>query len=223
MAIESPCFQVLKVCRIRAVRLDAAGAFIDAADNAVVTDAMTVLSYSPAVLPGEEMSIVSGCGDICVDFEDDDRPRGRGTATLTLCSLDAELMQALVGGTLLTSGGATVGYEPPGADDAPANGVAIEAWGWAWDTDEYALNDAGTRIYRRLALPLSKWTIGEQTNENAIQTFTLNGKVRTNSNFGTGPAGDWPNDVSVPGAWFWDETGTLPTPTCGYSTLGIAS
>lgn len=223
MTIANPCFQVLKVCRIRATRLDSNGAFVDAVDNAVVSDAATVLTYNPSILSGEEITQRNGCGDICLDFQDDDRMRGRGDVSLVLCSLDAELLEMLVGGSVLQSAGATVGYEPPGADDAPPNGVAVEVWGWAFDTDELALNDAGTRIYRRLALPLVKFVIGEQTNENGIQLFTLNGRARTNSNFGTGPAGDWPSDVAVPGAWFWDQSGTLPTATCGTTDLVIAS
>ena len=221
MAIETPCFQVLKVCRIRAVRLDANGAFLTSTDNAVVSDAMTVLTYSPATLTGESLLERNGCGDIAVDYEDDDRPRGRGTVTLTLTELDAELLQALAGGTLL--GTPTVGYEPPGAGDAVPNGVALEVWGWAYDTDEIARNDAGVRVYRRMALPLTRFIIGDDTNENGVKLYTLNGKAQTNSNFGSGPEGDWPADVSVPGAWFWDETGTLPTATCGYTDVTIAS
>lgn len=221
--ISSHCFSPLKVCRLRAVRLDANGAFLTGADNAVVWAGLTRLSSTPELIDGEQIRQRNGCGDIMIAYDDDDRYTGLGRLTMTLSQLDWELIQALAGGTLLTDGGGnTVGYEPPTSESALPNGAAVEVWGWAWDVSEPKVNDAGERVYHRRGYPLTKWTVREVPQENGPTLYQMQGKWRANSNFGTGPAGDWPAAITEGGAEFLDET-DMPEATCGYQTVAIAS
>lgn len=223
MTITNPCYQPLRVCRVRAVRLDANDQFAPSPENAVVLDAVGVARFRPEVLQGEEITQRNGCGDLVIDFRDDDRPRGRGSLELTLFTVDFEGLEVVAGGTVLTDGsGNAVGYEPPGAEDGVPGAVAIELWGWAFDLDQPKLNDAGTRVYERRAHPKVRFTVGDVEQQNGATQINLNGRSHTNDQFGTGPEGDWPAAVSHPDAVMLDEGG-LPTASCGYVDLAIAS
>ena len=215
------CLSSINVVRLRAVRLDANFQFSDAADNSYVSDALTELTMTPLVLSGQEITQRNGTGDLCVDYREDDRPRSQMDLSMSLCLLDASLLELMTGGTAISDGADIVGFEPRGGDAGAPPPVALEVWEYAWDGEERAYDGSGNALYFRHAFPLTRWTVGQQRLVNGALVIPINGKAKKNTNFGMGPAGDWPANVSEPGAFM--QTSAIPDAACGYQDVLIAS
>lgn len=213
--MATKCLSSINVVRLRAVRLDANNDFSSGADNSIVSDALTELTVNPLTLAGQEITQRNGSGDLCVDYREDDRPRSQADLSMSLCLLDAALLELMTGGTALTSGSDVIGFEPRGSDDGAPPPVALEVWEYAWDGEQRATDDvSGDVLYFRHAFPLTRWTVGQQRFVNGVAVIPINGKAKANSNFGQGPAGDWPANVSEPGSFF--QTTSIPDAACGY-------
>lgn len=210
-----PCLTSTDICALRAARLDTDGSFQTGADNLYEMTEVLTLGVSEEILEGARTTLENGCGSVCFNRKRPNRILGE-TLALELCHLDAELLELMTGGTLLTSGGNTVGFEPPAFDDSTVS-VALEVWTMAWDGDEQA-TDGGDLLWIRHGYPKVTWTIGNRTFQNEVLRVPLTGDAVSNSQFGTGPLGDWPAAISEPGAFFYDTT--IPSGTCGYLPLG---
>lgn len=206
-----PCVTSVDICALRAVRLDDTGAFEYGADAMYEMTEVLQLGVSQEIQEGARTTLPNGCGGICFNRKQDTRILGV-TLALELCHLDAELLELMTGGTVLTSGGSPIGFEPRGFNDTPPK-VALEVWTKAWDGDE-----AATIPYIRWAYPLTTWTPGNFTLQNDVLRVPLTGDASPNENFGTGPLGDWPNlGVSEPNAYFHDTD--IPSGVCGTQEL----
>lgn len=183
----------VQLCALRVARLAADGTPDPGTDNLYVTDAMISLAADPEVEDGEEITEKNGCGKIMVDYKSPDVYR-RLNITLGLAVPDPELIALITGnGSLLTSGGETVGYGYPRLYEAfPENGVSVE--GWSKAILDGAL--AAERPYWRWVLPrVRNWRLGERTLEDGSTETTLEGHGIENPNWGDGPVYDW-GDVS---------------------------
>lgn len=215
--MANPCYGGVQACRLRVARLDAGGVPDTGADNLYVTDSLIQIQSTPEIEAGDEFTQKNGCGDICASFKGVDHIK-RVTLALTLCQLDAELLEMLTGGSVLTSGGDTVGYAMPSSTDSPAP-VSVEAWSKAWDGSQQAV-DGSDALYWRFVFPSTTWVLGQHTLANGIMTIPLTGTGTENSGFGTGPGGDLPASIPGPEAYLLDTD--LPDAECGYQTLVIA-
>lgn len=208
------CYSSVDICAQRIVRLDETGDFEVGAESRYETVDVLQLSVAQEILEGARTTLENGCGGICFNRKKPNRVLGQ-TLGLELCHLDAEQLEMMTGGTVLTSGGVTVGFEPPGDDTDPPP-VSYEVWTKAWDGDEQATR-GGLPLYVQWAYPLTKWTIGNWTLQGEVLRVPLSGDVSANSMFGTGPLDEWPTAVSRPGAFFF--TTDLPAGQCGYMAL----
>lgn len=227
---EPHCYTPLQLCATRVALLDTAGSPDNGASNGYITDAVIKADFSPEIEEGDEFTLKNGCGNICATFKDNDRLK-RVTIDLELCHLDAELISLLVGGTLIQSGGDTIGYMFPGVDDNPPPGVCFEAYQKAWDNSAQGTppflggNTAG---WIHWVFPKVKFQISDWTEENEFTVFTLTGFAEENPRITqNGPYDDWDpavvamGGITNMGGWFLDDT--LPTAQCGFVSVTSAA
>lgn len=208
------CYTSVDICAWRFVRTDSTGAFELGAESRYEMTEVLQLGISQEIAEGARTTLENGCGGICFNRKKPNRVLGQSLAA-EFCHLDAELLEMMTGGIVLTSGGVTVGFQPPAQDAATVYG-ALEVWTKAWDGDEQPTS-GGDPLYIQWAYPLTTWTIGNFTLQGDVLRVPLTGDVAPSSNFGTGPMGDWPTAVSEPGSFFF--TTELPAGQCGYQEL----
>lgn len=229
---EPHCFTPLQVCRTRVALLETSGAPDEGAANGYVTDALIDASIGFEIEEGVDITQKNGCGAICATFKDDDKIK-RATIELNLCTLDFELMQLMVGGSLFTTGGDTFGWQPPSIDDPAPSGFCLEVWAKAWDGSQQATpTSVGSEAaFFHFVFPLTKAQIGDFTLE--AENFTVipvtcfsteNSSLTIN-----GPFDDWPTAVAQQGGvsscmavWF-DAESDLPAAGCGAIAVTGAS
>lgn len=209
------CAASLQACALRVARLGADGVPIPGATAAYVTDTLVKLILKPVVIAGDEIQTKNACGALCVDYKELD-VLGRLDLELEICSPDPELHEILLGGTLITSGGQTIGYQYPALKTpANVNGVSMEIWTKAIIGDDLAAN----RPYFHWALPRTRWMLSDKNMENAAMTNVLNGFATENPNWFNGPFGDWVGDSSKVAQWERVGSGNLPNIACGYQNV----
>lgn len=216
------CYQMMKFCALAAARLDSTGAPDPGTENLYVSATPISLGVTPQVKAGTVIQVESGCGTLCVDFEDCDRIP-RGALALQHCDWDYELMELLGVGLLEeTAGLVPIGIALPDVNANCGNGVALEAFAYAWDGEERALHPvSGLPAYHRVRFPKVEFRLDTFTMANAHVPLALAGKAKANSQIGLGPFGDWP---STPGGFVAvDLVDSLPTIACGYQTLDPVS
>ncbi len=218
------CFGSIQACATRWADVDAAGTPQAGADTGYVTDALIQLGVGVELEPGADITQKNGCGAVCQAFKEPDRIK-RVTLSATFCELDSELVQLLVGGSVLVNGSSeAIGYELPTVDDTPKAGGVLEVWSKAWDGDSQAVLSANAQ-YFHFVFSHAKFSPGDFTiEEENFVTFPVNGFSTPNTSLATdGPFNDWPADVitaggiSSSGGWFFDDT--IPTAQCGYTTV----
>lgn len=211
--MANDCARIVQACALRVTRLNSNGTIDAGADGSYVTDALTQLVVTPVITEGDEFETKNACGAVCVNVKDCDRLK-RLDLTLGLCYPDPELMEILVGGTVLTDGTAT-GYAFPaiGEQTCP-NGVGLEIWAKRYDSTGAVNNNYP---YEWFVFPRTYWQHGARTHENGPLTIELTGFATENDNWVDGPANDFPvaSDKvlqSIP-------TTDLPDIQCGYVTV----
>lgn len=212
------CASTLKACGLRAITLDTDGTPLVAADSRYTTDQLVLIGHTPTVPDRERLEQLNGCGDQCVLYIGDPKAVESAELTLNLCVLDAELIEKLAGGTVITEDYDSVGYLAATDSTIQANGVSIEAWSLAWAGRQRKLK-GGQPAYWRWFWPKVRWSVGALTLENGISVFPLTGIAEPNSGWGTGYADD-PIPVTVGeavyGYWLDDQ---MPAAECGYQAV----
>lgn len=208
------CASTLKLCALRAIKLDTDGTPLVGSNSQIVTDAPILLGYTPNQPDRERFEQLNGCGDQCALFIGDPKAVDSVDLRLNLCTLDAELIEFLAGGALITESYDETGYLSPTDATVNVNGVSIEAWSYAW-AGRARHQKGGVDAYWRTFFPQTKWSVGEITKENGISVIPLTGIAEENSGWATGLAADpVPTAVgeSVYG-YFLDDA--IPTAQCG--------
>src|SRR4051794_33523894 len=116
---------------LRVTRLNADGTLATGASACYVTEAFMRVSFTPEYESGDEVAEKNAQGAVCIAYKAPDTLKNV-SIEVAICEPDPELTQLLAGGTLLTTGGATMGYASPsvGVDSNP-DGCAIEVWSYA--------------------------------------------------------------------------------------------
>lgn len=217
MANET-CASTLKLCGLRVLRLDTDGSVLVDTSARYTTDTAILLGHDPQVPDIERLEQLNGCGDQCVLYLGSPKAVESDNLTMNLCNLDAELIEMLAGGTVITEDYDSVGYLAPTDSTLNEDGVSIEGWSIAWAGRERKLK-GGNPAYWRHFWPKTKWKAAPKTLENGIGVIALTGAAEPNSGWGTGYADD-PIPVSVGesvyGYWLDD---ALPTSECGYQAV----
>lgn len=188
------CANLLQVDHIRVLRLDSAGAVDEVAGARYEYDSPILFGYTPVQPDRDSFEQRSGNGSICATFTGPAKPANTADLTLNLCHLDAELIEMLVGGTVITTGtagsGDSIGWLAPTDATVNENGVAIETWSKAWNGTQ-RLTYAGQAGWFRHFFPLTTWQLGETSMSNdGFSIIQLTGVASPNSDFGTGWTGD---------------------------------
>lgn len=217
-AIDSHrCLSAVMACRLRVARLHDDGTLDPGAENLYVSDAIISIGSDPDVEAGTVLTQKNGCGRVCVRRRSDDETLAYNL-TMSLCQLDAELIEMLTGATLITVGGVTVGLQRPKQGDAKPL-VCVEAWQEARNATEQA-TFGGALLWWHWAWPKVKWTAGQHTLEEGVLTVPLTGYAEENDQMGTGPAADWPDLITAAESFWLDDA--IPDAVCGYQELVVA-
>jgi hypothetical protein len=217
MANET-CASTLKVCALRVLRLDTDGTILDGASSRYSTDTIVLLGHDPQVPDVERLEQLNGCGDQCVLYIGSPKAVESDNLTMNLCNQDAELIEMLAGGTVITEDYDSVGYLAPTDSTLNEDGVSVEAWSIAW-AGRQRHTKGGIPAYWRHFWPKTKWKAAAKTLENGITVIALSGTAEPNSGWATGYSAD-PIPVSVGEAvyGFWLDD-TIPTSECGYQAV----
>lgn len=227
---EPVCWGTKDVCRVRVARLSASGAPDDGASNGYVTDALISIAKSTVVEAGEDEVKRNGCGVTCQQARTDDVVIG-SDITLTLCTLDPQLLELMIDGTLFVDAGTSevMGMKEPSPGDTTVP-FCLEWWTKAWDGSGQAepLILSGSPGYWHHVVPLAKGRFGDLTFENAITDIVVELRGRPNPNItANGPFNDWDADVAArngvdSGYGFWLDA-NLPTASCEYVNVPTGS
>lgn len=227
--MSNACFSVVDACAIRIAQLSTAGAPSTGANKGFISDAQIKVDIGLELDTGAEFIQKNGCGNICAIVKEPDKIK-RSTITMDLCKFDFEMMSLLCDGTLFSSAGHGVGYEPPSVSAGDPDPVCFEVWCKAWDSAAQAIPTFTTpnAAYIHFVVPFAKFTQNPFTLANGITTFTVKGDGSENTAItANGPWNDWPSVIAGGGGIthvygvFLDAT--LPTATCGFQTVPSGS
>jgi len=199
---------------IRVTRLASSGALVTGPSASYVTKKFVSLGFTPEYETGDEFTTKAADGSVCVTWKAPDTLK-RVTLSIALCDPDPEFTEMISGGTLLSSGGVSVGYKAPlvGIDATP-NGVAIEVWSIA----NVNGRQAATNPYWHWVFPYAQMhQAGERAIQNDLLATSFEGWGVGNTGFGDGPAVPlWPFAADAPVAYA--RTTSVPAGT-GYQTV----
>lgn len=214
-------YQSVDVCALRATRLEPNGVPDPGAQNIIVTTDLVQVAYTFEVEAGTRATQRTGCGNVCFTRETADKVIG-SNLTLDLCTLDAELVELIGAGDLLTGSGETLGWATKAPDAARGSGVGIESWSLAYDNDQQMIHPVtGQAAYLRRVWPrLFFAPTGNPTINEGLHIRQFLGKGQANDNFFNGPANDIP--LGYEGAYLEFLSAAPPAATNGYATLAAS-
>lgn len=204
------CRAAIYVCRMRVTTLDSDG---DPSGFQYVTDQLIRLSFSPQYETGTEINVINGCGDLQFSDKKPDQLK-RLSLTMNISTPDEELTAMLTNGTLIISGGNTLGVRMPAVGAVSGNGVSIEAWTKSYVGD----SQASTYPWRRWIFPETRWRNGDEELGAKATDNAFSGEGVENDNFLNGPANDLVSGNHAEMASRILDT-AIPDATCGRSSF----
>jgi hypothetical protein len=182
------------------------------------TDALIKVDIGLAMNTPNAVSQNNGSGAVCMFYQAPSTVQGGTLKNLTVCTPDPNVMQFVLGGTVIEGTGATppdIGYQAPAVGVAPVPyGISIEFWTKA------ILNGAVAPslpyfhwVIPRATLTLSSEFTAEEGNP-LLPVF--DGTLSENANWLTGPNSAWTGDSSR--VWQWKREATIPDLTPGFVT-----
>jgi hypothetical protein len=201
---------------IRLTRLDADGGLTSGASASYVTKKFVSLGFTPEYETGDEFTTKAADGTVCASWKAPDTLK-RVTLSIALCDPDPEFTQMIAGGTLLSSGGKSVGWQAPSVGiDATPNGVAIEVWSIA----NVGGRQASVNPYWHWVFPYAQMHFaGERAIQNDLMASSFEGWAVGNTGFADGPAApQWAFPSSTAAPVSYARTTAIPTGT-GYQTV----
>jgi hypothetical protein len=211
------CRSSFGACAIRVARLEPNGVPDPGPNNLYVADTLISVTRNVNVRAGTLIELPDGCGGVCAAVQTPERVQSI-TLEIELCQHDAELLEMLLGGNIITVLTDTVGYLSPAYNATPPD-VSVEFW--AQSVTESG-QDLADNPYIQFGYPKVNWIAGAKTHDDtAITRYPLTGTVYTNTNFYNGPGNDWlePFSTAPEGFQFVD---ALPATQCGYKTLAAS-
>lgn len=191
MATARGCRTTMSICALRAARVDSTGAPVRSSETGAwaVARGIGKVTYTPNILTGDDIAELDGCGGLAVVRKYPDRLK-RFDITLEMIVESPEMVELLVASTLLTSGGAAVGYADLvdvdcGTTASVNEGCSLEAWVEQWN--------CAVPFGQQYARHVFPWTFlkpDARTLQKGPNHFTAKGFAVANSNFGAGPFND---------------------------------
>lgn len=201
---------------MRLCKLAADGSVPTGATVCYVSNVMVKMDVGLAMNTPNAVSQNNGAGAICMFYQAPSTVQSGTVKNLTICEPDPNLMQFLLGGTVIAGTGSPapdIGYQAPAVGAAPVpNGISIEFWTRA------ILNGAvaPTLPYFHWVLPRATVTLSSEftAEEGNPLMPVFDATLSENANWGTGPNTGWSGDSSK--VWQYKREATLPTLTPGY-------
>lgn len=219
MAVTSHCYQTIRANRIRIGRLNTSGVPLSGTNNMYVSDTVISVNFSVETEPGDDFTQKNGNGDICVTAKSADHIKDV-TLTMNLCNLDSQILEMLTGGTIITAGAQTIGYNSPRAsDNAPY--TSLELWTTAWNNGSQAAGSLSEALYWHWVFPKTQWVIGSTTLENGIAQIPVTGTSFESTTLGNGIFNDLPAAITNWGPFAFYLDSTIPASVCGYQSAPL--
>lgn len=212
------CASTVEICAVRVTRLASDGSVHPAADNSYVVQDVIQLQYTPNVREGEEREMIGGCGGCVIASKTDEDTLRRFDLELQAGRLEPGLVEMMAGGTVVEATEGAIGFllGEKRACGVAQERVAFEAWSKRWTEDDEQDPDLP---WWHWIWPSVAWVPGQNTLQADFGAFTLTGKSRVNSSWGTGPYGDQPGNVGAAHLGVFASAADLPTATCEYQTV----
>lgn len=200
---------------IRVSRLKQDGTFVTGASASYLMSSFISASFSPEYEEGDELTQKDASGAVCTTFKAPDTLK-RVTLEVAICNPDPEFTELVAGGTILATGGNTLGYAAPKAGvDAQPNGASLEIWSKAIQGGKVAATN-----------PYFKWIFpyvvlrpsGDRVIENGIMAQTFEGYGLGNIGFNEGPDGAWAFPEVSDRPYAYARVATAPSDT-GYQNV----
>jgi len=102
----------IKACAMRVTRLAADGSTPAGSTNMIVTSGLIKLDVKHVYDPGVDLTVLNACGEIAYTYKDSEKFK-RVDLTMTYSNPDVELSEMISNGSLITSGGQSIGYSAP--------------------------------------------------------------------------------------------------------------
>lgn len=173
---------------IRVARLNQDGSLVTGPSASYVMSSFISVSFTPEYEEGDEFTQKDANGVVCTTFKAPDTLK-RVTLEVAICNPDPEFTEMVAGGTILATGGNTVGYAAPEAGiDPNPNGAALDVWSKAIQNGKIApVNPYYRWVFPYVVLRPS----GDRVIENGIMAQTFEGWGLGNAAYAEGPTGDW--------------------------------
>jgi hypothetical protein len=170
-----------KVARL--VRLDECGVPVVGAKSIIVTGGFIRVGLAMTYEDGEEITVKTAWGDLCVNEKDKPRLK-RVTPTVDFCRVNPDTFEMVTGARLLLDGADAAGWA---LGEDPADGAwSLEVWSKVAGTG--GCSPTG-QLYVYTAIPfVESGKLGDFTLENGAATFTISGESKgANEAWGDGP------------------------------------
>ena len=201
---------------MRLCKLAADGSVLTGATNCYVTNVLVKVDVGLSMNTPNAVSQNNGAGAVCMYYQPPSTVQGGTLKNLTVCEPDPNIMQFMLGGTVIEGTGTPapdIGYQAPQVGVAPVpDGISIEFWTRA------IINGAPAAslpyfhwVIPRAAVTLASDVTAEETNP-LMPVFDAT--LSENSMWGTGPNSAWTGDSSR--VWQYRREATVPDLTPGF-------
>lgn len=215
------CYRLLRFLRTRFAQLDTDGTFLAGSENLYITDTNISLAIGYNNEAGDDFTQKNGGGGICYSLLEPDKFKNL-TFALSFCDHDPEGQKLLIGGTLITDGGDTIGVSLPRVGTAGnEDGVSMEGWTY---------NITGSGIdpsfpYVKHIFGKTRWAPADKTLENNPIVNDFTGVGYENTMYFDGPADEDPflTEDQWGTLYAWYGTNDIPDPACGTQNFSPTS
>lgn len=212
------CPAVVKLCAIRATRLDSLGNPEAGPNNVYVSNNSIMLTIKPEIEAGTSKTMVGGCDCIIADYRGYDKLK-RFNLELDQGLYEPALQELLLGASAILDGSDPIGIWYPDqltCSQPTQPNVCFEAWQDLWEDDHAA---SSPYQYLHYLFPSSFWQIGDSTAQNDFNMPKMTAFTRTNPNWGEGIFGDLPEACPGTAGYFFEDT--IPDAACNWQTQAI--
>lgn len=184
--MPSNCFTPIRGRRMRVTLVDKLGRPVPGACSNVVTSGFVNVQMTAEVEAGEETTVKTAGGDLCVSEKGADQLKWI-SVSMEFCQVDPDLF-SMINPTwtkLLDAYGETIGWEESHSYSIDT-GFALEVWS---DVTGYTPKQAsaeGAWVYYLLPNVVGG-SMGDITVENGAVSFTITGRTKKGSQWGKGP------------------------------------
>lgn len=208
--------QQMSICAVRGSRLVANGTPDYAnSSGSFCAEGVGTLTYAFDVVTGTDIAELDGCGQLAVVRKYPDRIRRANITALEFLTQNPRIVELFTESDAISAFGDVIGYITKAdmgcTGAAPKNGIVLEAWSEQFNCADF---DADWP-YVRTVFPKTFLRLSGKTLTNGAIRLRMEGFSQANSNIGSGPAQDFPDDLAESTNWVHAEFNDDDLPVCG--------